>query len=281
MVFDRRPDEMLLDMTQNALDGLKNTIQMVTSGIQTIDEGVRSVDDALTGSRPKFGEPPAETFMGVLDMLHGTLEEAREKGSATNSVVVQNARQILTRINEAEPASKPAPAGLRTANDIFRVALRDLRGSTALIRLAGGQGSVNDLEGLSKWADDLNARLEQLKPPAAPTPALEAAQTATEAPPETETAPAKRPPSKPPRKTKRDTTPKQPPSDADIVFARAVSEELNDEKVTRWFGEFEKGKISEAQWISRLTNHCAATRETLDDVFERAGTRLAKAGNGK
>lgn len=268
-------------VTQNGLQILQRSITTVTTLIKSGDDGLRSLDHALTGNRPKYGESPGEAFMGVLDMLQGTLEEAREKKSATDPTVVQNSRVMLKRINEAEPNWKPAPMGLRTASDVYRAALRDLRGSTSLIRLAAGQGSINDLEGLSKWAEDLNGRLDQVKGSNGSQLAEEGPQLAPGAPLQLEQSTSEAPAKKRPTRAKRNTAPKTPPADADIAFARAVAEDMNDEKVTKWFGEFEKGKISEAQWISRLTSHAAATKDSLDDVFQRATEKVTKAGNGK
>ena len=169
MVFDQRPDELFASVVQRGLETFRNTIEGVSQVIRTGDQTVRELDDALTGSRPKFGETPQETFTTVLDMLEGTLVEAREKGSAAAPSVTQHAREILGRINAVEPAWRQGPVSLRTAPDIFRSALRDLRGSNSLIRLAQGQGSLTDLDGLSKWADDLKERLGQVKSPAQST----------------------------------------------------------------------------------------------------------------
>lgn len=273
MVFDRSPDEMFRDVTQNALDvfktaveGAKTAIGGVSEMIKSGDSTLKELDDALTGGRPKFGEQPQETFTNVLEMLHGTLEDAREKQSADSASVVQKAREILSRINQVEPAWRPAPMGMNTLSDVFRGALRDLRGSSSLLRLAQGQGTIDDLKGLSEWADDLKKRLEKVQnaPAAAEAPATPAA------------APSKAKAKKP----KKDTTPKAKPDDQAVTFALAVAEEYGDAKVKGWAQEFAKGKISEAQWQSRLTNHAAADRENIDDVIERALARVAREQNG-
>lgn len=265
MVFDRRPDEMFSDMLQQALTTFKDAVGNITGAIRSGDETLRDMDDALTGGRPRVVETPQETFGNILEQLEAAIAEARDKGSAAAPSVAQRAREILGRINTVEPAWRPGPASLTRPGDVFRAALRDLRASNSLIRLAQGNGTLEDLEGLSKWAGDLSDRINQIKAP----------QPAASAPSTVETSPRKAQPKKP----KKDTTPKAVPADADVVFARAVAAEMNDEKVTGWAEEFAKGKISEAQWVSRLTNHAAATRETLDDVYERANQRVAKEAN--
>jgi len=61
----------------------------------------------------------------------------------------------------------------------------------------------------------------------------------------------------------------------DVSFALAVAEEYGDPKVKGWAQELADGKISEKQWVSRLTSHAAATRKNLDDVMTRVEQRIA------
>jgi hypothetical protein len=269
MVFDRSPGEMFRDVAQNAMDalktaigGAKTAIGEVSDIIKTGDSTLRDLDDALAGGRPRFGEMPQETFMNVLEMLHGTLEDAREKQSATSATVVQKAREILNRINDVEPPWRQPPMGMNTLSDVFRAALRDLRGSTSLIKLAQGQGSLDDLKGLSDWADDLKGRLNKVE--GLTEKAISPKPAAAE-------------PSKPKaKKPKKDTTPKKKGDPKAVAFALAVAEEYGDEKVKGWAQEFSDGKISEAQWVSRLSNHAAASRANIDDVISRAEARVAR-----
>jgi hypothetical protein len=265
MVFEQRPEELFAEVVQRGLAAFKTTIEGVSQVIRTGDETLRELDDALTGSRPRFGETPQESFMSILDMLHGTLEDAREKQSASAPSVTQKAREILARINAVEPAWRPGPLSRTTPGDLFRAALRDLRASNSMIRMAQGTGTLDDLKGLSDWADDVNTRIEQLKAPATPQPEV-TPQKAEE--PKTKA-----------KRAKKDTTPKAKPEPDDVAFALAVAEEFGDKEVKGWVQEFADGKISEAQWINRLTTHAAATRESLDDVLARAEQRIARERN--
>lgn len=287
MVFNRRPDEFFMDVTQNGLEILKTSISTVTEVIRSGDSGLRSLDDALTGNRPKFQEPPSETFVGVLDMLNATLQEAQDKHSTQDAEVIQHSRDIMRRISEAESGYRNYPTGQRTVNDIFRLGLRQLRMSTSLVRLASGQGTAVDLQELARWADNLNQQIEQFKaqndqavPAPVQLPPAEAPQLPAAAPPTAEAAPSTTPSVKPAKRPKRAAKIKQPPSQEDIVFARAVAAEMNDDKVNGWLEDFCSGKITEAQWISRLTAHASKTRDTLDDVFGRANERVAREQNG-
>ncbi len=265
MVFEQRPDEIFSDVVSRGLETIKNTISGVTDIIRSGDETLRELDDALTGSRPRFGETPQETFTNVLDMLHGTLEEAKEQRSANVDTVVQKARGILTRINEAEPAWRPAPLGRETPSQLFRAALRDLRGSNSMIRLAQGAGTLDDLNGLAKWADDLKGRIDQLRQPVAPEAAPQPAKAST--------------PKAPTKKSKKDTTPKAAPEADAVRFAQAVAEEYGGDEVKGWAKDFSDGKISEKQWISRLTTHAAAKKDSIEDILEKANQRIAREDN--
>jgi hypothetical protein len=276
MVFDRSPDEMFRDATQNAVDVLKTAIEGAKSAIgevsdiiKTGDNTLRDLDDALTGGRPRFGEMPQETFMNVLEMLHGTLEDAREKQSATSTTVVQKARSILNRINDVEPPWRQPPMGMNTVSDVFRAALRDLRGSQSLIKLAQGQGSLDDLKGLSEWADDLKGRLSKVEG-AAESMVSPAQGEAPKAKPAAEKTKPKA------KRAKKDTTPKKKGDPKAVAFAQAVAEEYGDDKVKGWAQDFAEGKISESQWVSRLTSHAAASRNDIDDVVARAEARMAR-----
>lgn len=272
MVFEQRPDELFAEVVQRGLSTFKATVEGVSQVIRTGDETLRELDDALTGSRPRFGETPQESFMNVLDMLHGTLEDAREKQSAAAASVVQKAREILGRINAIEPAWRPGPLSRTTPADLFRAALRDLRASNSMIRMAQGIGTLDDLKALSDWADDVKDRIEQMKPsltaPRVTTGPEKAEEPQAEAAPKTKV-----------KRAKKDTTPKAKPEDDAVAFAQAVAEEFGDKEVKGWVQEFADGKISESQWINRLTSHAAATRESLDDVLARAEQRVARERN--
>jgi len=150
----------------------------------------------------------------------------------------------------------------RTASDSFRLALRDLRGSNSLVRLAQGRGTVEDLNGLAGWADDLKTRIDSMKSPAS------SQKVQASSPSETTRPKAK--------KTKKDTTPKTTPNPDEVRFAHAVAEEYGDNKVKGWAKEYADGKISEQQWVSRLTTHAAGERESLDEILERANQRIAR-----
>ena len=270
------PDKVLSNIVRTGIETFKSVVEGVTSVIRQGDYTLRDLDSALTGGPSPESGNPEQSFLEVVALLQATLEEARLKGSATNPAVVQRARDILGKVTKAEPAWRPAPAMMRTVNDIIRMSLRDLRGSQNLFRLAQGNGTLDDLDSLTKWADEISDRvgktqkvIAQPKPSKTPVEAVSEPQEAVLAPlpgakKQTET------------KKKRNTTPKKKPNSEDIAFAQAVAEELGDTKVKEWANEFANGKISEKQWVSRLTNHAAASRETLDDVFARATERMAK-----
>ncbi len=270
MVFNQRPDELIADVIQRGLTTFKTTIEGVTEVIRAGDSTLQELDNALTGSRPRYGETAQESFMAILQMLSGTLEDAREKKSATAMSVTQKSREILARINAVEPAWRPGPLTRTAPDDIFRAAMRDLRSSNSLIRLAQGAGTIEDLEEISRWAGDLNQRIEHMK--------VSAAEPKSPAPGPRAAAADKKTVGK---KPKKDTTPKAKPQSADVAFALAVAAEMDDDKVKGWAKEFASGKISEDQWVTRLTTHAAKDKDSLDDIFARAEQRVAKENHGE
>ena len=281
MVSDNRPDKVLADVVRTGIETFKSVIEGVTSVIRAGDGTIRDLDSALTGAPAPELNNPEQSFLEVVAMMQAAMEEARSKGTANNPGVVQRSREILGRVTRAEPAWRPGPAMVRTINDVIRMSLRDLRGSEYLLRLAQGTGTLEDLDYLTKWADDLSDRVGKTREVIAqPKPYITPVAPATE-PQEAVLVPVpvSNPKAKP--KKKRDTTPKKKANPEDIAFANAIAEEMGDNKVKGWAQDFADGKISEKQWISRLTNHAAAGRETLDDIFSRATERMAKEGHVK
>ncbi|MFH1486568.1 MAG: hypothetical protein ABIH46_10895 [Chloroflexota bacterium] len=280
MVFEDRPDKLLADIVRTGMETFKTAIEGVTAIIRTGDYTIRDLDSALTGGPAPESGNPEQSFLEVVALMQAAMEEARQKGTASNPGVVQRSREILGKVTKAEPAWRPAPAMIRTINDIIRMALRDLRGSEYLLRLAQGTGTLQDLESVTKWADELTDRVGKTqKVIAQPKPSKMPAEPVSEPQePVLVPVPVEKPPAK--SKKKRDTTPKQKANPQDIAFAQAIAEEMGDTKVKDWAAQFADGKISEKQWISRLTNHAAATRESLDDVFARATARMARESGG-
>jgi len=280
MVFEERPDKLLADLVRTGMETFKSAVDGITTIIRTGDGVVKELDSALTGGPGLESVNPEKSYLEVVALMQAAMEEARQKGTASNPAVVQRAREILGKVTKAEPAWRPGPMAVRTLNDIIRMALRDLRGSEYLLRLAQGTGTLQDLESLTTWADELTDRVDktqkviaQPKPSKMPAEPVSGPQEPVLVP-----VPVEQPKAK--SKKKRDTTPKQNPNPQDVAFARAVAEEMDDTKVKEWADQFAAGKISEKQWISRLTNHAAATRETLDGVFSRATARMARESGG-
>ena len=281
MVFEDRPEKVLADIVRTGLETFKSAVEGITAVIRTGDSTIKDLDSALTGGPAPESSNPEQSFLEVVALMQSAMEEARSKGTATAPAVIQRSREILGKVTKSEPAWRPGPAMIRTINDVIRMALRDLRGSEYLLKLAQGTGTLQDLESLTTWADELSSRVDKTQRVVAqPKPSIMPQEPAT-APqePVLVPVPASKKETKP--KKKRNTTPKKKANPEDIAFAQAVAEEMGDVKVKDWATQFSDGKISEKQWISRLTNHAAATMESLDDVFARATERMAKGAHGK
>jgi len=288
MVSDKRPDEVLTDLARIGIDTFKRFTEGVTSVLRTGDVAIKDLDSALTGGPAPVTELAEQSYLEIVALVQAATQEAKEHGSATAPAVVQRAREILGRVTRAEPAWRPGPSMIKTLNDAFRIALRDLRASQSLLKLAGGQGGLDDLESLTKWADEFSDRIDKTQkvlaqpkqPREQPAPTTAEAEAAAPQPETPLPLPLPAPKAKAKRK-KRDTTPKKKGNPEDIAFALAVAEEIGDTKVKGWAQDLADGKISEKQWISRLTTHSAGTRDTLDDVFARAQERMARDAGTK
>lgn len=248
------PDDLFQNMVRRGLTVFQTTIEEVSQVISAGDSALKDLDGALQGRQLAPSETTEQVFTGMLTLMQEMLAEARDKGDVSAGPVIQKAREVLTRINRVEPAWRPGPVSIKTTTDYFRMAMRDLRGSDSLVRLATGQGQPGDLDQLTSWANNINERLGKTAEPES-KPRLKS-QKQLAAP-------------KPSARKKKSaiTTP-------EIVFAQAVAEELGDKEVNGWAKEFAGGKITEKQWISRLTTHVAAGRDTLDDIFARAEQRI-------
>ena len=269
------PEETFRDIITRGINVFQTVIHGVSDALRSGDGAIRELDHSLTGEPIAPGETPDQTFLGVLALINGAMEEAQTTGSASTPEVMQKARAALGRLVKVEPAWRPGPTIIKTTADMMRVALRDLRGSESLLKVVGGQGQLTDLESLIDWASDVSKRLNDAQTVVArpkPTPA--------ELAPETPAAEVPTPPAAPTKKKKKGTKPKQKGDSGEVAFAQAVAQELGDIKVKGWAQDFADGKISEDQWISRLTTHCAAVFEDLDGVFERAGARMPKESSG-
>ena len=276
MVPEQRPEEVVTGLVRKGISTFQTVIEGVTDLLRAGDSTIKELDAALTGQASSRPTTPEESFIEIVALMQAAIMEAREAKSATKASVIQRAREVLGRATRQEPSWRPGPAVIKTANDVFRVALRDLRASQNLLKLAQGNGSLDDLDKLSEWAEEVTDRIAktqaviaQPKPAAPPPEATTAPETA---PPAAKPPPA--PTGRKPRK-KGATSPKKGRPE-DIAFAQAVAEEMGDTKVKEWAEHFAEGRITEKQWISRLTTHAAATRDSLDEVFARATERMAR-----
>jgi hypothetical protein len=158
-------------------------------------------------------------------------------------------------------------------SDVLRTALKNLRGSMALVRLANGGGSVDDVEEVARFAEELAGQLQPGHPAAHPvTEPTEARPTAV---PRSAARPAKARPKGAGRGRKK----KEPPNPSAVAFARAMGEEMGDATVKRWAEDLAAAKITEDQFIDRWSKKAgqgkSADPETL---LARAKQRAIEAG---
>ncbi len=256
-----RPDDMFQDLVRRGLSVFQNTLHGVTQAITTGDGALRELDQALIGTRVVApGEDTQKSMMEVLNLLQESLAAARDQESVQAPQVVQKAREVLARINQAEPSWRPGPVSITNANDMFRMAMRDLRGTDALMKVATGRGELEDVEILTKWATKL-------------TNAMQPVEKAKETPGPTRVSVARtrKPHQEPeivePAKKKAKIKKKSPEK-----FALAIAEEIGDGQVQIWAREFSEGKLTEQQWLEKFTNYAAEkySEADVEAIYDRA-----------
>lgn len=142
---------------QKGLEMFGNGVDVVSKVTRSVDGSIKAVDDALRGSTPP--PQPGQAFTNIVTHLTSMRDMARG-GFANTPAVAQKAREILGMVNQVEPPWKSKPSNVRTRNDMVRIAIRDLRGSQALLRLAQGQGTSEDINSLILWTTDVSGRFQ-------------------------------------------------------------------------------------------------------------------------
>lgn len=166
------PEDMPTNMGDLVRDGLGlmgQGVNSVARVLQSADGAVRQVDSALTGRR---GPAPASEG-DVADRVVALVRQGRQEASETHPQapgVVATFREALQNMNLMPVDSDVLPS----PGDAVRTGLRDLRGSIALVRLVGGRGSLDDVEEVASFADNVIERVQR-SPAARPNPGHRAA----------------------------------------------------------------------------------------------------------
>lgn len=247
MVMKIRPDETFQEVIERGLTVFKGVIQGVTDVLRAGDGAIRELDGAMRGTATPLAaaEPPEETFLNVVTLIRGAMDEARERGTATAAGVVQKAREALNRVTATEPSWRPAPSIIRTAADMFRTALRDLRGSESLVKLATGRGGLGDLENLINWAEDAGSRIEQAQK-VVPTVAAPVVATQT---------PAENPKKKAKKSTKSKKAKAKTEAEVQNIVFQAIANASGNQELKEAAEKVSQGKIPPDEFADSVTRH--------------------------
>ena len=288
----------LEDVVRRGLGVFGQSVSTIADGLRSMDGALREMDGALTGghARPSSapGPNPAseeQVAQRVTSLVQQGREEASRAGDAQAPGVAARFQEALRMLFQLPLPGRPGGLAdlMPSPMDALRTGLRDLRGSMAMVRLANGTGSLADVEEVAAFADELGGRAQRAvatvqSPPASDAPAATASGTGKST--RTRKRPTERGSGRTPRKAASSSSGKRPRRSskatklhaADAAFAAAVADELGDAQVKAWARNFADGKLSEAEWVAKLTDHAAQTRDTLDDVYERAAARLGASG---
>lgn len=164
--------DRLNDLLQKGLNTLGTVVDSTGAIIRTGDSSITALDNALRGQAP----PPApeQAFQNIMAHLRSMREMARG-GYASTPPVAQKAREIIAMVNQVEPPWSLKPSNIRTQDDIRRIAIRDLQSAQALRRLATGQGSPADINGLLSWMDQVDGKTKSY--PLSPAPEIRSENT--------------------------------------------------------------------------------------------------------
>ncbi len=142
---------------QKGLEAFGSGVDAVGNIIRTGDTSIKAIDDALRGHIPP--PHPDQALNNIMANLKSMKEMARG-GYANTAPITQKAREILALVNQIEPPWKTKPSDIRTRGDMTRLAICDLRGSQALLKLASGRGRSEDIEGLISWLNQISGRVQ-------------------------------------------------------------------------------------------------------------------------
>ena len=212
--------------------------------LRSTDAGLKEVDGALTGQRAKPAVAPPATETEAAERVVALVNQARglasRAGNAQAPPVVSRFEETLRLLYQVKLPTG-VPTGPASLTDMVRMGLRDLRGSMALVRLANGSGSMEDLEEVTHFTDSLVQRTQVVVQQPAAAPAAEAPAPARRRRTPTTTGRARAP--------RQRKGAKEPTNPSAVVFARSMGEEMDDARVRAWAEDMATGKLSEAQFI--------------------------------
>lgn len=255
-------------------------IGSVAEVLRSADSALQQVDAALTGGRAPVTPMVSEEHLArrvatVLQQAEQAATTAGLEAPTTTSRFAEALRLVRTPLPPTPAVADMMPA----PHEMVRMALRDLRGSMSLMRLASGAGTADDLEEVGRFATELSDRMGVVqgavgqKPPTGQQDAPEAqpAQPRQEAPP----APARKARRRSPRAAAPPAAPAGAPSTG-VLLAQAIGEEMGDARVKKWAGQVAQGMLTEKQFLSRLER--LKSNVDPDQLFKRARDRVVAMG---
>lgn len=252
-------------------------IGSVAEVLRSADSALQQVDAALTGGRAPVTPMVSEEHLArrvatVLQQAEQAATTAGLEAPATTSRFAEALRLVRTPLPPTPAVADMMPA----PHEMVRMALRDLRGSTALMRLASGAGTTDDLEEVGRFATELSDRMGVVQGAVGqklPT-GQQGAPEARPAQPRREGPPA--PDRKPRRRSPKTAAPPAAERSTGVLLAQAIGEEMGDARVTKWADQVAQGKITEKQFLSRLER--LKSNVDPDQLFKRARDRVVAMG---
>lgn len=280
----------LEDIFQKGLGLFNNGVDQLSTAISTADTSVRKVDGSLTGGVPGGvpGTLPAvnpqtipqdgQVVSQVMTLARQGQQAAQEAGNLQSPRVAEAFQQLMRLIFNPSIARTDALQDLLPSPaQALQMGMRDLRGSVALVRLANGTGTPDDLVAVVGFAESLMGRVSgPLNPPAAVTPAVASSPApptaVTAAAPAAAEAPAG---GKKPRKPRKSRSRKKKELDPQTVaLAKAVAAEIGDAELTQAATDFGDGNLTEARFQKKMAAVADEKGVDLDLMLNRATEKM-------
>lgn len=260
------------DLLQKGLGLFNGGVDQLSGAISAADTSVRKVDGSLTGagSLPASNPQPPQDgqVVGQVVALARQGQQAAQETGLQSPRAAESFQQLVRLIFNPSMARTDALQDLLPSPaQTLQMGMRDLRGSVALVRLANGTGTPDDLVSVVGFAESLMGRVGALSPLAAP-----AAVASSPAPPVP--APAEAPAGEKKPRKKRGPRKKKEPDPQTVALAQAVALEIGDAELTQAATDFAEGRLTEARFQKKMGNVAEEKGVDLDMMLNRATEKM-------
>ena len=146
------------DLLQKGLGLFNGGVDQLSGAISAADTSVRKVDGSLTGAsgpRPASNPPPpdGQVVGQVVALARQGQQAAQESGLQSPGAAAPFQQLVQLIFNPSMARTDALQDLLPSPAQTLQLGMRDLRGSVALVRLANGTGTPDDLVSVVGFAE--------------------------------------------------------------------------------------------------------------------------------